>query len=103
MSGHFFGDTGVLLGRSLRHILRSPDTIITTIVMPIALLLLFVYVFGGAIESGSGVAYVDYLLPGILLITVASGRSGSLWPWVSGRTQEFSSGWRWPASSFSSR
>ena len=40
--------------------------------MPIALMLLFVYVFGGAIQAGSG-PYVDYLLPGILLITIASG------------------------------
>ncbi|RJT94908.1 ABC transporter permease [Arthrobacter frigidicola] len=67
-----FGDTAVLTGRSLRHIVRSPDTIITTAVMPIAFLLLFVYVFGGAIDTGAG-SYVNYLLPGILLITVASG------------------------------
>ncbi|KRF25106.1 ABC transporter permease [Phycicoccus sp. Soil803] len=65
-------DTTVLLKRSLRHILRSPDTIITTAVTPIAMLLLFVYVFGGAIDVG-GANYVTYLLPGILLITVASG------------------------------
>jgi ABC-2 type transport system permease protein len=69
---HFFGDTTVLTGRSLRHILRSPDTIITTAVTPVALMLLFVYVFGGAINSGSG-SYIDYMLPGILLITIASG------------------------------
>ena len=69
---HFFGDTAVLTGRSLRHITRSMDTIITTTIMPIAFMLLFVYVFGGAINSGS-TSYVTYLLPGILLITVASG------------------------------
>lgn len=74
MSKHFFGDTAVLLGRSLRHISRSPDTIITTAIMPIAFMLLFVYVFGGAIQTGSD-KYVNYLLPGILLITVASGIS----------------------------
>ena len=74
MTKHFFGDTAVLLGRSLRHIGRSPDTIITTVVMPIAFMLLFVYVFGGAIQTGSD-KYVNYLLPGILLITVASGIS----------------------------
>jgi ABC-2 type transport system permease protein len=74
MSTHFFGDTAVLLGRSLRHIARSPDTIITTTLMPIAFLLLFVFVFGGAIDAGSD-SYVDYLLPGILVITVASGVS----------------------------
>jgi ABC-2 type transport system permease protein len=76
MTTRFFGDTALLTGRSLRHILRSPDTIITTTVMPIAFMLLFVYVFGGAISAGSGSArYVSYLLPGILLITIASGIS----------------------------
>ena len=73
MSTRFVGDTALLTGRSLRHILRSPDTIITTTIMPIAFMLLFVYVFGGAISAGSGSArYVQYLLPGILLITIAS-------------------------------
>jgi ABC-2 type transport system permease protein len=71
---HFFGDTAFLTGRSLRHITRSVDTIITTTIMPIAFMLLFVYVFGGAIKSGSH-SYVSYLLPGILLITIASGIS----------------------------
>src|ERR687894_323922 len=74
MSKRFLGDTALLTGRSLRHIMRSPDTIITTTIMPIAFLLLFVYVFGGAISSGSD-SYVDYLLPGILLITIASSIS----------------------------
>jgi ABC-2 type transport system permease protein len=74
MNKHFLGDTTVLLGRSLRHIARSPDTIITTAIMPIAFMLLFVYVFGGAIETGTD-SYVNYLLPGILLITIASGIS----------------------------
>jgi ABC-2 type transport system permease protein len=74
MTDHAFDDTAVLLGRSLRHISRSPDTIITTAVMPIAFMLLFVYVLGGAIETGTD-SYVTYLLPGILLMTVASGVS----------------------------
>ena len=74
MSAQFLGGTAALTGRSLRHITRSPDTIITTTIMPIAFLLLFVYVFGGAINTGSD-SYVNYLLPGILLITIASGIS----------------------------
>ncbi len=74
MTKNFLGDTAVLLGRSLRHITRSPDTIITTTIMPIAFMLLFVYVFGGAIDTGSD-SYVTYLLPGILLITIASSIS----------------------------
>jgi ABC-2 type transport system permease protein len=72
MTTHVIGDTAVLTGRSLRHITRSLDTIITTAIAPVAIMLLFVFVFGGAIDTGS-VPYVDYLLPGILLITVASG------------------------------
>ena len=74
MSTHILGDTATLTGRSLRHITRSPDTIITTTIMPVALMLLFVYVLGGAINTGPE-PYVDYLLPGILLITIASGIS----------------------------
>ena len=74
MTNHSVGDTATLLGRSLRHISRSPDTIITTAIMPIAFMLLFVYVFGGAIETRTD-SYVTYLLPGILLITIASGIS----------------------------
>ncbi|MFK0524460.1 ABC transporter permease [Paenibacillus illinoisensis] len=71
---HFFSDMSVMLGRSLRHILRSMDTIITVTIMPIAFMLLFVYVFGGAIQTGTD-NYVNYLLPGILLIAIASGIS----------------------------
>ena len=74
MNAHFFGDTRVMLGRSLRHVTRSVDTIITVTIMPIAFMLLFVYVFGGAIKAGTG-SYVNYLLPGILLIAIASGIS----------------------------
>src|SRR4026207_52149 len=72
MNKHFFGDMGVMLGRSMRHILRSMDTIITVTIMPIMFMLLFVYVFGGAIQTGTD-NYVNYLLPGILLIAIASG------------------------------
>src|SRR5512146_592294 len=69
---HYFSDMGIMLGRSMRHILRSMDTIITVTIMPIAFMLLFVYVFGGAIQTGTD-NYVNYLLPGILLIAIASG------------------------------
>lgn len=69
---HFFSDMGVMLGRSMRHISRSLDTIITVCITPIALMLLFVYVLGGAIQTGTD-NYVNYLLPGILLIAIASG------------------------------
>lgn len=71
---HFFSDLSIMLGRSMRHIFRSMDTIVTVTIMPIAMMLLFVYVFGGAIQTGTD-NYVNYLLPGILLIAVASGIS----------------------------
>ena len=67
-------DTVILFGRSMRHIQRSPDTIITVAIMPIIFMLLFVYVFGGAIGAGTD-NYVNYMLPGILLIAIASGVS----------------------------
>jgi ABC-2 type transport system permease protein len=90
MTKHFFGDTAVMQGRSLRHITRSPDTIITTTIMPIAFMLLFVFVFGGAINSGTD-SYVSYLLPGILIMksgiferfqSMPIARSSVLWAHV---------------------
>lgn len=74
VKNHFISDMNVMFGRSMRHITRSADTIITVTVMPITFMLLFVYVFGGAIESGTE-KYVNYQLPGILLIAIASGVS----------------------------
>ncbi|QNK55927.1 ABC transporter permease [Paenibacillus sp. PAMC21692] len=71
---YFFSDLRVMLGRSMRHVFRSMDTIITVCITPIAMMLLFVYVLGGAIQTGMD-NYVNYLLPGILLIAIASGIS----------------------------
>ena len=74
MNTHFHAasDINVMLGRSMRHIFRSLDTIITVTIMPIMFMLLFVYVFGGAIQTGTD-NYVNYLLPGILLMAISSG------------------------------
>ena len=69
---YFFSDMSIMLGRSMRHIFRSMDTILTVTITPIAMMLLFVYVFGGAIQSGTD-NYVNYLLPGILLMAISSG------------------------------
>jgi ABC-2 type transport system permease protein len=74
MTTHTLGDMRVMLGRSLRHVTRSPDTIVTVTIMPIAFLLLFRYVFGGAIQANTD-NYTNYLLPGVLLIAIASGIS----------------------------
>lgn len=68
-------NTGVLTARLMKHILRSPDTIITVAITPIAMMLMFVYVFGGAVKMsmGADVNYINYQLPGILLMAIASG------------------------------
>ncbi|NML40692.1 ABC transporter permease [Chitinophaga sp. G-6-1-13] len=71
IKNYYLADMGVMLGRSMRHVFRSMDTIITVTIMPIAMMLLFVYVLGGAINAGTD-NYVNYLLPGILLIAVAN-------------------------------
>jgi ABC-2 type transport system permease protein len=74
MTAYFLTETSALTARTLRHVTRSVDTIITTAIMPIAIMLLFVYVLGGAIDTGAP-SYLTYLLPGVLLITIASGVS----------------------------
>jgi ABC-2 type transport system permease protein len=56
----------------MRHVARSADTIVTTAITPIAIMLLMVYVFGGAIKAGTD-NYVNYLLPGVMLIAIATG------------------------------
>ena len=71
---HSISDMCIMLERSMRHIFRSMDTIITVTIIPIAMMLLFVYVFGGAIQTETD-NYVNYLLPGILLMAIASGIS----------------------------
>ncbi len=67
-------DTWTMAKRSLKHITRSLDTIITVVLMPIALMLLFIYIFGGSIGQQTGsVKYVDFITPGIIVMTVVSG------------------------------
>jgi ABC-2 type transport system ATP-binding protein len=65
-------DAQVVSVRNLRHFVRQPDLLVFSTIQPIMFVLLFTYVFGGAI-SGSlphGVSYIDYLLPGILVQSV---------------------------------
>jgi len=67
-------DTWTMAKRSLRHTTRSLDTIITVVLTPIAMLLLFVYVFGGALGTQTGaIEYVDFITPGVIIMTVVSG------------------------------
>ena len=75
MSGlaYAFSDTLVLARRSLLRIPRQPDLLIGFTVQPIMFVLLFVYVFGGAIETPGFEDYVDFLIPGIIVQTMVFG------------------------------
>lgn len=66
----FFQDSAAMSGRCIRQMLRNPDTLITTIVLPIMMMLMFVYVFGGAIQTNTDEAYVNYVVPGIVLLSI---------------------------------
>lgn len=67
-----FSDSIVLIKRSMMHIIKSPDQLLGATFQPIMFLLLFVYVFGGAIDTG-GSTYVNFLVAGILVQTLAFG------------------------------
>ncbi|MFD7643077.1 ABC transporter permease [Kitasatospora sp. NPDC059795] len=68
-----FRDSSTMLRRNLLHARRYPSLTLNLLLTPVMLLLLFVYVFGGAMSGGAGrAAYVAYLLPGILLMTIGS-------------------------------
>ncbi|WP_405139473.1 ABC transporter permease [Nocardia sp. NBC_01388] len=64
-----------MVGRNLRHTLRSPDTMIMTFLIPLMILLMFVYVFGGAINVSG--AYIDYVVPGIILLCAGFGSAST--------------------------
>ena len=66
-------DSATMLGRDMRHMLRYPIMTISGIATPTLFLLLFNYVFGGAIGAPGGGSYIDYIVPGILVMTVGSG------------------------------
>jgi ABC-2 type transport system permease protein/oleandomycin transport system permease protein len=70
-------DTAVVTGRNLRHFIRQPDLLTFSTIQPVLFVLLFVYVFGGAVGRSlpHGVGYVDFLLPGIFVQSVTFGAS----------------------------
>ena len=75
-------DSRVMLRRNLKHQLRYPSMTVMLVGIPIVLLLLFVYVFGGQLGAGLGAhegrsAYLNYVVPGLLLITAASAVQGT--------------------------
>ncbi|WP_167630268.1 ABC transporter permease [Listeria valentina] len=74
MRQHFLNDTWTMSGRVIKHSLRSIDTIITTILMPIMMMLAFVYIFGSAMTMPKA-DYVNFIVPGVLLMTIGMGIS----------------------------
>jgi len=73
-TGALLPDTWTLTTRMLKHNIRSVDTIITILIMPIMIMLAFVFVLGGAMNTGDpAIRYVDYVVPVVLLLAIASG------------------------------
>jgi ABC-2 type transport system permease protein len=69
-------DSTAMLGRELKHTVRFPLMLVASIVVPVVFLLLFVYILGGPMGAGlGGTSYVDYLVPGVLVMTIAAGTS----------------------------
>jgi ABC-2 type transport system permease protein len=68
-------DSRIMLRRNLRHILRNPVTIFNGTLMPVVLMLLLVYVFGGAFNVGEH--YIQYATPGLILLAITYGLSGT--------------------------
>ncbi|UPK75412.1 ABC transporter permease [Nocardioidaceae bacterium SCSIO 66511] len=68
-------DSRVMIVRSLRHTARNLDMMLTAVMLPVVLMLLFVYVFGGAMNTGT--EYVNYVVPGIILLCAGFGASST--------------------------
>jgi ABC-2 type transport system permease protein len=64
-------DTSVLIGRCVRRSLRDPEAFFTSLMLPVALMLMFVYIFGGAMRTGE--AYADYVVPGLIVLCAGFG------------------------------
>lgn len=73
---HFIGDTITMSGRVIRYSARSIDTVITTIAMPVIIMLMFVYIFGGAMKMETA-DYVNFIVPGILVMCIGYGMAYS--------------------------
>jgi ABC-2 type transport system permease protein len=82
-NAHVLSDSATMLRRNLRHMQRYPSLTLFMIGIPVVLLLLFVFVFGGTLGAGLGGVsggrdgYLAYLVPGILLLTVTTAAQGT--------------------------
>ncbi|HYG83958.1 MAG TPA: ABC transporter permease [Verrucomicrobiae bacterium] len=66
-------DWATAVRRSIRHTFRNVDSLVTSLALPVMIMLLFVVVFGGAISTGT--SYVNYIVPGVILVCVGYGSS----------------------------
>ncbi|WP_027086955.1 ABC transporter permease [Cohnella panacarvi] len=71
----FAATNAVFIGRSIRHSLRNVEALMMAIILPIMLMLMFTYVFGGAIDPSGD--YVNYVVPGIILLCAGFGSSST--------------------------
>ncbi|QHY96436.1 Daunorubicin/doxorubicin resistance ABC transporter permease protein DrrB [Streptomyces sp. S4.7] len=76
-AGRALNNTLVMTGRSIRLSSRNVDAVFTSLMLPVMLMLIFVYLFGGAIDTGTGGPYVSYVVPGVLLLCAGFGSSGT--------------------------
>ncbi len=70
-AGYAFSDAHVMITRCVRRSLRDPEAFFTALLLPVVLMLLFVYVFGGALNTGG--AYADYVVPGLIVLCAGFG------------------------------
>src|SRR5258708_36147611 len=68
-------DSRVMVVRCLRRSLRGPEAFFTALMLPVVLMLVFVYVFGGALRTGG--RYVDYVVPGLIVLCAGVGAGTS--------------------------
>jgi ABC-2 type transport system permease protein len=66
-------DTGVMITRCVRRSLRDPEAFLTALMLPIILMLLFVYIFGGAMAAAGGGQYAEYVVPGLIVLCAGFG------------------------------
>jgi ABC-2 type transport system permease protein len=76
-ASYTFSDTRTLLDRNLKHALRYPAMSLSSVLMPLVFLLLFKYAFGNTLGAGIGGSYIDYLTPGMLIMTGTSSMVGT--------------------------
>ncbi|MET4923887.1 ABC transporter permease [Streptomyces sp. PSRA5] len=77
LAGRALNNSLVMTARSIRLSTRNVDAVLTSLMLPVMLMLIFVYLFGGAISTGTGEPYVSYVVPGVLLLCAGFGSSGT--------------------------